>query len=146
MGDFERKEATSLLVNELTGCFIRCKFCMVKTSWTSSLPAPKKRSSPPIPLGQDRQGEASRHCNIIHIVPLYPAYLPTAGRQGGACGARSGQEIRNRNFLLSENHGQCSSGKRFIHPISTFYTLKGFCGVWEDLLPHGEIRPVPPVR
>src|SRR4030042_3001571 len=40
------------------------------------------------------QGGASRQGIIVHIVPLYPAYPPTAGRQGGACGARSGQGYR----------------------------------------------------
>jgi hypothetical protein len=29
----------------------------------------------------------------FYIVPLDPAYLLTAGRQGGACGARSGQRF-----------------------------------------------------
>jgi len=37
------------------------------------------------------QGGASRQGITIDIVPLDPAYLPAAGRQGGACGAPSGQ-------------------------------------------------------
>jgi hypothetical protein len=39
------------------------------------------------------QGGASRKGNLIYyIVPLYPVYLSTAGRQDGACGALAGQE------------------------------------------------------
>jgi len=57
IGDFERKEATSLLVNELTGCFIRCKFCMIKTSWTSISAGSEKEKLPAHPV---RTGQARR--------------------------------------------------------------------------------------
>ena len=37
------------------------------------------------------QDGASRNRNFIYIVPLNPAYLPTAGCQSGACGTLAGQ-------------------------------------------------------
>ena len=49
-----------------------------------------KLAAHPVKTGQARRGLPGKVISF-YIVPLDPAYLPT-GRQGGACGARSGHE------------------------------------------------------